>query len=256
MIFSGLKEFLDEKATFYNRPEFIETDPVRVPHLFSEKENIEISGFLTSVIAWGNRTSIIRHATRLMQMMDNQPADFIRNASTQEFESVAGFYYRTFNGADALFFLRSLRNIYLQHGGLEKVFAEGFREDQSVRSAICHFRKLFLETGHEKRNCKHLPDVENGSAAKRMNLFLRWMVRNDGKGVDFGIWNTIPVSRLMLPVDVHTSRTARKLGILIRKQNDWKAVEEVTSLLREFDPADPVRYDYALFGLGVFEDLF
>jgi uncharacterized protein (TIGR02757 family) len=256
MIFPDLKEFLDEKAVFYNRPEFIETDPVRIPHSFSGKENIEISGFLTSTIAWGNRVSIIRHASRLMRMMDNQPSDFIRNASAKELGSVADFYYRTFNGTDALFFLRSLRNIYMHYGGLEKVFTEGFREGQSVKSALYHFRKLFLETAHEKRSCKHLPDVENGSAAKRLNLFLRWMVRNDGKGVDFGIWKGIPASGLMLPFDVHTSRTARNLGILMRKQNDWKAVEEVTSVLREFDPADPVRYDFALFGLGVWEKLF
>ncbi len=251
-----IKELLDEKAALYNRPEFIETDPVRIPHAFSKKENIEISGFLTATIAWGNRVSIIKSAARLMKILDNQPYDYIIDASSDEIMRASKFYYRTFNTNDTLYFLKSLRNIYLNHGSLEQVFTDGYLQDNSIKSAIRHFHNIFFEISCEGKTRKHIPDVMKGSAAKRLNLFLRWMVRRDNAGVDFGLWKQIPASGLMLPLDLHTSETAHKLGILQRKQNDWKAVEEVTSVLRTFDPSDPVRYDYALFGLSAFEKSF
>jgi uncharacterized protein (TIGR02757 family) len=256
MTLSELKEFLDEKAALYNRPEFIETDPIRIPHSFSKKENIEISGFLTATIAWGNRVSIIKSAGKLMKILDNQPYDYIINASPDELIRASKFYYRTFGSNDTLYFLKSISNIYLNHGGLEQVFSDGYLQDNSIKSALHHFHKVFFEIAGEGRTRKHVPDVMKGSAAKRLNLFLRWMVRNDNEGVDFGLWKQIPASGLMLPLDLHTSKTAHQLGILQRKQNDWKAVEEVTSVLRTLNPSDPVRYDYALFGLSAFEKSF
>jgi len=255
MTSSELKAFLDEMTARYNRPEFISTDPVAIPRSFSSRENIEIAGFLTATLAWGSRKTIISRAASLMRLLDNQPYDYIMQGSPADYNSVLDFCYRTFNGLDAQFFLTSLRNLYQNHGGLEKVFSDGYRSGGSVKAALRHFHSLFFELSHPERTRKHVSDVTKGSAAKRLNLFLRWMVRNDNR-VDFGLWKQIPASALMLPLDVHTSRTARGLGILRRKQNDWLAVEEVTAVLRDFDPDDPVRYDFALFGLSVTEDYF
>lgn len=248
-----IRKFLEEKSSFYNRPEFVASDPVQIPHRFSVKEDIEIAGFLASALAWGNRQSIIRSSERLISLMDNNPFEFLTHASNQEMSHTSQFTHRTFNPADTQYFLYALRNIYLHHGGLEGVFKSGYSKEQNIRSAIGHFRQCFFEIPGPARTGKHIPDVMSGSAAKRINMFLRWMVRKDKRGVDFGIWNDIPASALMLPLDVHTGSVARKLGILRRKQNDWKAVEEITGILKEFDPADPVKYDFALFGLGVFE---
>lgn len=253
MNISELKEFLDEKAAHYNHPRFVETDPIQIPHRFSQKENIEIAGLLTATIAWGNRQSIIKNASRFMTLLENQPFQFITEASERELKMASDFTHRTFNHADTLFFLQSLRHIYGNRGGLEAVFSEGFRQEGSVWSALKNFRTVFLETGGPLRTRKHLPDVTAGSAAKRLNMFLRWMVRNDRCGVDFGLWKQIPASALMLPLDLHTGNVGRKLGLLTRRQNDRKAVEEITTHLRNFDPADPVKYDFALFGLGIFE---
>ena len=228
------------------------SDPIQVPHRFSQKENIEIAAFLTATIAWGNRQSIINNALKLMNWMDNQPYDFILNASPVEKEKLQGFVHRTFNGRDCLFFVESLKNIYKNYGGLQHVFEEGFQKNNTVKSALSHFHKRFFEIGGE-RTRKHVSNVDKGASAKRLNMFLRWMVRKDNTGVDFGLWNGIPTSALMLPLDVHTGNVARKLGLLQRKQNDWKAVEEVTANLRLFDSSDPIKYDFALFGLGAFE---
>jgi len=247
-----LKKFLDEKVEEYNKPEFIETDPIQVPNLFLLKENIEIAGFLTATISWGNRNAIIKNALRLMATMDNQPFDFIVNASEPEINVLKKFVHRTFNGEDCIFFIRSLRNIYKNHNGLQVVFEEGFQQNGSVKSALIHFYKVFFEFEGE-RTRKHISNVEKGASAKRLNMFLRWMVRKDKNNVDFGIWKGIPVSELMLPLDLHTGNVGRKLGLLQRKSNDWKAVEEITKTLRKLDPNDPVKYDFALFGLGVFE---
>jgi uncharacterized protein (TIGR02757 family) len=247
-----LKDFLDEKVLKYNQLFFIETDPIQVPKFFLGKENIEIAAFLTATIAWGNRLSIIKNATKLMALMDNQPHDFVLNASSSDQKNLENFVHRTFNGSDCIFFIRSLRNIYVKYGGLQYLFELGFHKDESVKSALTGFYNVFFEIGGE-RSRKHVSNVEKGASAKRLNMFLRWMVRNDKNGVDFGLWNGIPKSALMLPLDIHTGNVARKLGLLQRKSNDWQAVEEVTQVLRLFDPTDPIKYDFALFGLGAFE---
>jgi len=185
--------------------------------------------------------------------MQTDPLEYLMNSDERDWDIFMDFKHRTFNGTDCIYFLKSLKNIYLNHGGLEQVFTEGFRNEDSVFGALVHFRNVFFELEHERRTEKHVPDVERGAAAKRLNMFLRWMVRNDHAGVDFGLWREIPPSALLLPLDVHTGNVARKLGLLSRTQNDWRAVEEITAKLREFDSDDPVKYDFALFGLGVFE---
>lgn len=249
---SELKNFLDEKVELYNRPKFIETDPIQIPKQFSQKEDIEIAGFLSATIAWGNRAAIIKNATRLMSMLENEPYSFIKNASDKELKTLASFVHRTFNGEDCIYFIRSLRNIYNNHNGLQSVFKKGFSSDNSVKLALQYFYSVFFEIKGE-RTRKHVSNVAKGSSAKRLNMYLRWMCRNDKRGVDFGMWEKISSSALMLPLDVHTGNVGRKLGLLQRKSNDWKAVEEITSILRSFDAEDPVKYDFALFGLGVFE---
>jgi len=248
-----IKEFLDEKATFYNQPSFIQTDPIQIPKKFSEKENIEIAGFLAATLAWGQRKTIIKNAADLTARMGNQPFNYIIDADEKDLYIFDDFKHRTFNGEDCKFFILSLKNIYRNHGGLEKVFTTGFRQEGSVKSALAYFYSVFFEIEGLQRTRKHVPNVNTGSSAKRLNMFLRWMARKDKAGVDFGIWEGIPQAALMLPLDVHTGNLARKLGLLERRQNDWKAVEEVTARLRELDPADPVKYDFALFGLGAFE---
>lgn len=253
MNWEGLRDFLEEKADFYNRPEFIETDPVLIPRSFSCKENQEISGFLASTIAWGNRVSILKNAKHLMALMDNDPFSFLTLSTPSDRNSLSRFVHRTINGEDMLFFAESLRNIYLHHGGLETVFTKSWQEHRNMALVLVDFHRVFFSLPHPARSRRPVADVSSGSAAKRINLFLRWMVRSDEKGVDLGIWKKIPASALMLPLDVHTGRVARMLGLLERRQNDWKAVEEVTAALRGMDPADPVKYDFALFGLGIFE---
>ncbi|MGE5393953.1 MAG: TIGR02757 family protein [Candidatus Saccharibacteria bacterium] len=245
--------FLEEKFLLYNRPAFIETDPIQIPALFTTKENIEIAGFLSATIAWGQRPTIIRNALQLMKYMGGNPIEFLLNTPVESWADLSGFKHRTFNGTDCLYFLHSLRNIYIHHGGLEKVFTDGYLKDYTIFSALVHFRKIFFELEHETRTEKHVSDVQRGSAAKRLNMFLRWMVRSDNMGIDFGLWKQIPSSALMLPLDVHTATVSRKLGLLTRPQNDWQAVEEITFKLRQFDAHDPVKYDFALFGLGAFE---
>ncbi|MFY9151115.1 MAG: TIGR02757 family protein [Prolixibacteraceae bacterium] len=248
-----IKSFLDQKVTEFNRASFIETDPIQIPSLFTSKENIEIAGFLAATLAWGQRPTIIRNAKQLVRMMKNDPIRFLLQTPEEEWDEFLNFKHRTFNGTDCIYFLHSLRNIYQHHGGLENVFTTGFLKDRTIYSALVHFRNVFFELNHEQRTEKHISNVEKGAAAKRLNMYLRWMVRTDNPGVDFGLWKNIPASALLLPLDVHTGNVSRKLGLLTRKQNDWKAVQEITAKLREFDPEDPIRYDFALFGLGVFE---
>ncbi len=248
-----LKSLLDKKTEEYNNFEFITTDPIQIPHRFTKKEDIEIAGFLTATIAWGQRKSIIKNASRLMAMMDNSPYEFVTNASEKELELLSGFVHRTFNDMDCNFFIHSLRNIYLHHAGLENVFTVGFSQNKTIINALTHFRATFLSTPHLQRSEKHLSDVTSNSSAKRLNMFLRWMVRQDDCGVDFGIWKSIPSSALLLPLDVHTGNVGRELGLLTRTQNDLKAVLEITENLRLFDANDPVKYDFALFGIGAFE---
>jgi len=248
----NVKRQLDRYVEKFNTLEFIDSDPIQIPHRFSLKEDIEISGFLAATIAWGQRKSIINNALRLMDLMDNAPYDFLINSNENtDFQRFANFVHRTFNGSDCLYFLKSLKNIYLKYNGLENVFSVGFEKNHTVFSALEYFRSVFLELPHDLHCQKHLSDVACGSAAKRLNMFLRWMVRSDSAGVDFGIWEKISQSALMLPLDVHSGNVARAFGLLSRKQNDWKAVEEITEVLRTFDAADPVKYDFALFGAGV-----
>ncbi len=242
-----LKDYLDFKSEQYNQQSFIETDPIQLPHQFSKKEDIEIVGFLIATIAWGQRATIIKNGRRLIEIMNNTPYEFILNYELQPLN----FVHRTFNAIDLDFFFRSLRNIY-ETGGLEAAFRE-HNEFGGIKGRIINFRNQFLEVEHEKRSEKHVSNPENNSATKRINMFLRWMVRNDNQGVDFGIWNSIPTSELYLPLDVHTSRHARSLGLITRKQDDWKALEELMTNLRKFDPIDPCKYDFALFGIGAFE---
>jgi uncharacterized protein (TIGR02757 family) len=251
--FADIQSFLDQKYLSFNHPVFIETDPIQVPSLFTTKENIEIAGFLAATLAWGQRPTIIRNSLKLVAIMNNNPIEFLLNTPEDEWDTFSDFKHRTFNGTDCLFFMKSLRNIYQNHGGLEQVFTEGYLKEETVFSALVHFRKVFFELEHGHRTEKHVSDVLKGAAAKRLNMYLRWMVRTDNSGVDFGLWKQIPASALMLPLDVHTGNVARKLGLLTRTQNDWRAVEEITAKLREFDREDPIKYDFALFGLGVFE---
>lgn len=248
-----IQSFLDQKVVEFNHRTFIASDPIQIPALFSTKENIEIAGFLAATIAWGQRPTIIRNALKLVELMHNDPIEFLLNTPEDEWEGFRDFKHRTFNGTDCFYFLKSLRNIYQNHGGLEEVFTCGFKTENNLYSAMVYFRKVFFELEHEHRTEKHVSDLLRGASAKRLCMYLRWMVRNDTSGVDFGLWKQIPVSALMLPLDVHTGNVSRKLGLLTRTQNDWKAVEEITARLREFDPADPIKYDFALFGLGVFE---
>ena len=251
---SELKDFLDEKVLQYNTLDFIESDPVQIPHLFTLKEDIEIAGFLSATIAWGNRKMIIKNSHRMMELMENTPYDFVMSHSDEDLARLETFVHRTFNGHDFISFIKSLQNIYRNHGGLEAVFAK-HQETNSMQKSISEFKKTFFDIPHLARTQKHISDPLNNSAAKRINMYLRWMCRQDNKGVDLGIWKTIPPALLSCPLDVHSGNVARKLGILTRKQNDGKALFELDSKLREFDSSDPVKYDFALFGLGVFEGL-
>lgn len=249
-----LKEFLDEKYHLYNNKSFIATDPIQIPHRFSKKEDIEIAGFLAATIAWGQRKSIINNSNKLMLWMDGAPHDFILNHSAKELAPFKKFVHRTFNGVDCVFFIKSLQNIYLKHGGLEGAFEKGIKaKNENIKNSIAGFRKIFLELKHDARSDKHISNPEAKSSAKRLCMYLRWMVRNDKSGVDFGIWKKIKPSQLCLPLDVHTGNVSRKLGLLKRTQNDWQAVEEITDILKSFDKSDPIKYDFALFGLGAFE---
>lgn len=249
---NDLKAFLEEKVLLYNTPGFIENDPVQIPHRFSRKEDIEISGFLTAAIAWGNRTSIIKSASRILELMGNAPYEYVMSHKDSQLKHMEGFVHRTFNSTDLITFISALKFLYLERGGLESVFTMHQTSD-SLQPAIHQFKKEFFKVPHLERTKKHLPDPFKGSAAKRINMYLRWMVRKDHTGVDFGLWKDIPPSSLSCPLDVHTGRVARRLGLLKRKLNDSKAVQELDHSLRSFDPQDPVKYDFALFGLGLFE---
>jgi len=244
---------LNQKAEFYNQPAFIPNDPISIPHLFTKKEDIEISGFLTAILSWGRRDMIIKSGKSLMQLMSNEPFYFLLNANKFDFQKLEPFYYRTFNSDDVLFVLYALKEIYTSNNSLENIANTAFKKSKSIMEVIVKIRETILQTPHLKRSEKHLSNPLAGSAAKRINMFLRWMIRDDNNGVDFGIWKQIPKSALMCPLDIHSGRTARKLGLLNRKQNDWKAVEELTKNLRVLNPEDPVKYDFALFGMSIFE---
>lgn len=247
-----LKTFLDEKVTQYNNPEFIDSDPIQIPHLYHLKEDIEISGFLAATIAWGNRKMIIKNAERMMELMGNSPYDFIMSHEEHHLDNFDGFVHRTFNSIDFQYFIKALKHIYTNHEGLENIF-QTYSTPDSLQPAIHQLKKIFFELPHLARTTKHMSDPMKGSASKRLNMWLRWMIRNDKAGVDFGIWKSISPSILSCPLDVHSGNVARKLGLIHRKQNDAKALTELDTSIREMDKNDPVKYDFALFGLGVFE---
>lgn len=247
--FKTLKQLLDKQVIQYETPRFIQADPIGIPHRFSKKEDIEIAGFFTAVIAWGNRTAILKSADKLMRLMGNEPHSFLMNASASDMSSLKTFYYRTLNGEDTVAIAKAVKDIYSAGGGFEKLFAAG-TENEPLIVRMGRFRKALIKD-MPQRTLKHIADMEGGSAAKRINMFLRWMVRPSANGVDFGLWKTVSPSELYLPLDVHSARQGRALGLLTRRQNDRKAVEEITANLRLFCPADPVKYDFALFGAGV-----
>ena len=249
---SELKEFLDEKVDLYNHPNFIDSDPIQIPHLYTLKEDIEIAGFLAATIAWGNRKMIINNAKKMMDLMGNSPYDFVMSHNGNDLQRLETFVHRTFNGQDFIGFIKSLQNIYLNHGGLESIFTI-HQEKDSMQNAISKFKTIFFEIEHLNRTEKHISNPNKNSSSKRLNMWLRWNCRQDNKGVDLGIWKSIYPSQLSCPLDVHSGNVARKLGLLTRKQNDAKALAELDQNLRALDPNDPIKYDFALFGLGVFE---
>ena len=254
MNYELLKDLLDAKYRQYNTPEFIASDPIQIPHSFTEREDIEISGFLASTIAWGNRKMIVNNAHKMMDIMGNRPYEFVMDFDDRRAAEIPNFVHRTFQHADFLYTLASLKNIYQKHGGLKSVFESTFRKHGNIRETLIDFRKIFFECDFPLRTDKHIADVSKGAAGKRLNMYLMWMCRHDKRGVHFGIWD-IPTSALMLPLDTHTASTGRKLGLITRKQNNWKTVEEITAALRTFDAEDPVKYDFALFGLGIFDKI-
>ena len=253
---SELQSFLDDKVLQYNNPNFIESDPIQIPHLFSQKEDVEIAGFLSATIAWGNRKMIIKNAYKMMDLMGNSPYDFVMSHTENNLDQLESFAHRTFNGQDFASFIKGLHHIYKNHDGLEAVFAK--QQSQSVgtnpmQQSISEFKKVFFEIPHQNRTQKHISDPMNGSAAKRINMMLRWFCRQDNKGVDLGIWKSISPSLLSCPLDVHSGNVARKLGLFTRKHNNGKALAELDTKMLELDPNDPMKYDFALFGLGFFE---
>ncbi len=248
-----LKAFLDEKVEIYNRPDFILNDPIQIPHRFSKLQDIEIMGFWTSMLAWGQRKTIINKANELVDLMDGAPYDFIKNHKETDRKRFEVFKHRTFQATDTLYFLEFLQNFYQQHDSLETAFTQHLTpEDSSVEQALRGFHDLFFSLPFApKRTRKHIATPTRKSSCKRLNMFLRWMVRQDDKGVDMGLWKELKPAQLLMPLDVHVERVARHLGLLTRKQRDWQAVLELTENLRKFDPTDPVKYDFALFGTGV-----
>lgn len=247
---NDLKAFLDDAVERYQTSDFIENDPISIPHKFKIKEDIEISGLLTATISWGNRKAIVKKANELIDYFAGAPYDFVINASDNDYKIMSKYVYRTFQQEDLPSFIKGLKAIYLQ-GGLEKIFNLG--ENETLKESIARFRAMMLPY-IAQRTQKHIADVCRGAAAKRINMFLRWMVRPSDNGVDFGIWHKIKPSQLFLPLDVHSGNISRAIGLLNRCQNDWKAVEEITSALKLFDRNDPIKYDFALFGLGVNKD--
>ncbi len=247
---TALKALLDSAYERYARPAFVEDDPINIPRAFSRREDAETIGFLTATIAWGQRVTIINNARRLVRLMDDSPHDFVMNATGNDLSRLDRFVHRTFNGTDARHFIQGIRHLYIGHGGIENAFLEN-GEVYDMGTAIARFKSRFFEPTHQARTRKHVADPGKGSNAKRINMYLRWMVRPDDRGVDLGLWKRIPTSALHVPLDVHTGRVARELGLLKRAQDDWKSVVELTGQLREFDRSDPVKYDIALFGIGI-----
>lgn len=251
-----LKAYLDEQVDRFNEPGFIPADPVSIPHQFTLPQDQEIMGFWVSILAWGQRKTIINNAIRLIELMEGTPHDFIVNHTEEDRARFADFKHRTFQYTDTLYFLEFLQWYYRQHDSLEDAFAR-FMEPGATTTepALLGFHELFFSLPDApRRTRKHIATPARNSACKRLNMFLRWMVRNDERGVDFGLWQRISPAQLMMPLDVHVERVARRLGLITRTQRDWKTVVELTDNLRRLDPDDPVKYDFALFGVGVLEN--
>jgi uncharacterized protein (TIGR02757 family) len=255
MDYTALKIFLEDKAALYNRPGFIASDPISIPHRFTLKQDIEIAGFFAALFAWGNRTTIINKCTELLHLMDNAPYDFMQHHTDADLKKFLHFKHRTFNTTDLLYFISFLQYYYSQHLSLESAFSIWLTaEDQTIEPALFHFHHYFFSLPYApERTRKHISTPERGSHCKRLNMFLRWMVRKDNNGVDLGIWNEIKPAILVCPVDVHVARVARRLNLLTAKSLNWNAALELTEHLRQLDPEDPVKYDFALFGMGVSE---
>lgn len=249
-----MRELLERLHDRYNNEEFIEADPISVPHSFLNPVDREVAGFLAATIAWGNRRAIVKSAHRMMRYMDNAPEDFVRNATDGDMEYLRSYVHRTFNGVDFQDFVRGLRHILTEWGSVGNYFETRYEEHGDLRPVLSNFRRDFFSVEHDSHSEKHLSSIDKGAACKRLCMYLRWFVRRDDRGVDFGLWQRIPMSALYMPLDIHTGRMGRNLGLLSRKQSDWKAVEELTASLRELCADDPVRYDYSLFGLGISGD--
>lgn len=250
-----LKDFLDSKVKQYNTPAFIKDDPVCIPHLFTKKQDIEIAALFAAVFAWGNRAIIIKKSKELLQRMDNAPYDFVQNHADSDLKRLLGFKHRTFNDTDLLYFIYFLHYHYSQNDSLESAFTGGMnKQDATTEKGLNYFFIYFFSLEDAPaRTKKHIASPNKNSTCKRLNMFLRWMVRRDNKGVDFGIWKNISPARLVCPVDVHVARVAYRFNLLKRNKIDWQAGLELTDYLRKLDAADPVKYDFALFGLGVIE---
>jgi uncharacterized protein (TIGR02757 family) len=245
-----LKVFLDSKVEQYNQPSFIKDDPISIPHLFTKRQDVEIAAFFAAVFAWGNRKTIINKSTELMQLMNMQPHEFCLNTDSYQLKKLLHFKHRTFNATDLLYFIEFLQFHYQHNKSLETAFTKWGTD---VEQMLIGFHHYFFSLEHVTRTKKHIATPEKKSNCKRLNMFLRWMVRNDNKGVDFGIWRTIKPSQLICPVDVHVARVAKHFNLLHRKQIDWSAAVELTEYLKALDANDPVKYDFALFGLGAIE---
>lgn len=264
---TDIKAFLDAKVDQYNRPEFIENDPIVIPHSFTEKQDIEIMGFWAAILAWGQRVTIINKCRQLIELMDGAPYDFIMNHQEPDLKKLLSFKHRTFNDVDTLYFISFFRRHFEQFDSLEDAFLPSGQPEETSRNAknsalegwgaelsLNHFRSYFFSLpDYPHRTKKHISSPSQKSTCKRLNMFLRWMVRKDNNGVDFGIWDRIKPARLIMPCDLHVDRVARRLKLITRKQTDWQTAVELTEHLRDFDPLDPVKYDFALFGLGIEE---
>ena len=254
---SALKDFLDEQVLRYNRPDFIPADPIAIPHHFQKLQDIEIAGFFAAVFAWGQRTTILKKCKELLERMDNAPHQFVMQHQAQDLKRLLDFKHRTFNDTDLLYFVHFFKNYYSQHHSLEDAFARFLQSDSPhVGAALAGFYELFFaDADAPARSRKHIATPARQSACKRINMFLRWMVRQDEAGVDFGLWQRISPAQLICPCDVHVLRVAEKLGLLQEAKNSWQTALQLTEKLRSFDKQDPVKYDFALFGLGVMDKL-
>ena len=252
---TNLKDFLEEKANQFNKPSFIPDDPVCIPHLFSLQQDREIAGFFAATLAWGQRKTIINKSKELLSYMGNAPYDFVLNHQEKDLSRLLNFKHRTFNDTDLLYFIEFFKYFYKNNPTLENAFIQGMgKNSENLEVGLINFHKLFFSLPHfPARTKKHVATPERNSACKRINMFLRWMVRRDDNGVDFGLWKNINPAQLICPCDLHVYKVARKLGLITRKQTDWKTALELTGNLKKLDPKDPVKYDFALFGLGILD---